>query len=284
MLESPSEPFERSKVAGHQKGKEKPRTPSSQVLPSERFPFKVHLDLFKRFSALSHNGTQAVEASRIEGEGVPTQAAQLNVRFLVSIGLLTKTERGSYLPSPELIRFVAARTVSDDRARPILRAILEPSWFVQVAQSVLSPIKPLRAEDFLGELAIAAQTDKMKKGPALQVLLDYLSYIGIVNAKDEGLTLVEDDRSRFSPSGSFDVSSSPRTVVEGAGTIQGDNMWHMIQTEDFSLKIRSDITAIDDLLDHVQTVRRKIERLQKAKVSTNPNTKDAETSEVMVTQ
>jgi len=65
-----------------------------------------------------------MDSVRVEGEGVPTQASQLNVRFLKSIGILKTADRGRYLPTPEAIRFISARTVGDDKARPILAALI----------------------------------------------------------------------------------------------------------------------------------------------------------------
>ena len=38
------------------------------------------------------------------------------------------------------------------------------------------------------------------------------------------------------------------------------NAWHFIQTEDFALRIRSDEDTIDDLIGHLETLRRKILR------------------------
>ncbi len=152
-------PSEETKNVTQLPKREKPRVPAAEILPSDRFPFQVHLNILKRFVALSHNGTQALDAPRVEGEGVPTQSAALNVRFLKSIGLLTATDRGQYMPTQEAIRFVTARSVSDERARPILAALLESTWIATTARNILSPTKATKDDVLLGELAIAAQTD-----------------------------------------------------------------------------------------------------------------------------
>jgi len=257
-------PSEETRNEGTLPKKAKYRVPAAEILPSDRFPFSVHLDVVKRFVTLSHNGNQALDASRVEGEGVPTQGAALNVRFLKSIGLLNTTDRGQYLPTPEGIRFVTARTVSDDRARPILAALIEQTWIASTARSVLSPTKATKDEVLLGELAIAAQTDKEKKEAALQVLVDYLLFSGIVRRVGDGLILASPLPDNTTPSEIFGGGTEGTSTLPLTGSIpeQVVKGWHVIQTEDFSLRIRSSAEAVDDLLEHLKTLRRKIERLQ----------------------
>ena len=261
MLNPPSEEV-RNEEAFPKKAKY--RAPAAEILPSDRFPFSVHLDVLKRFAILSHNGTLALDASRVEGGGIPTQAASLNVRFLKSIALLTTTDRGQYLPTPEGLRFVTARSVSDDRASPILASLLEGTWIASTARSVLSPVKTTKDEVLLGELAIVAQTDKEKKESALRVLVDYLLFAGIVRRVGDGLILAtpqpeNSQQSDVSGRGIVGASTLPSTGSMPDQPVKG---WHVIQTEDFSLRIKSNAEAVDDLSEHLKTLRRKIERLQ----------------------
>ena len=268
MLAPPSEKPENA--SGIPK-KTKYRVPAAEILPSDRFSFQVHLDVMKRFVTLSHNGNQPLDASRVEGERVPTQGASLNVRFLKSVGLLNTTDRGQYLPTQDGIRFVTARTVSDDRARPILATLIERTWIASTARSVLISTSSTKDEILLGELAMAAQTDKTKKESALQVLVDYLLFSGIVRRTADGLTLVS------SPDGSGDAEkSSAESDVALKGSLpeplteQAVKGWHVIQTEDFMLRIRSSAEAVDDLTEHLQTLRRKIERLHGREFDLSP--------------
>jgi hypothetical protein len=265
MLEVASEASERRRNDLLQKSRSKPRVISAQVLPSDRFPFPVHLDLFKRFVTLTRGGMEAVDASRVVGEGVPAQAGSLNVRFFKSINLLISTDRGLYQPAPELTRFVTARTVSDERARPILRALMEPAWFVSVARAVLSPKTAMTDGEFLGELALAAQTDRERKEPALRVLMDYMIYTGIILRSDGSLLLgsmVENTSKQSESSEKTSIIAPSQLEMPSAGGFETGGSWHTIQTEDFNLRIRSDLDAFDDLLEHLQTLKRKIERMR----------------------
>ncbi len=246
-----------------EKSRRQERTYSRYVLPSNRHTFQVHFDVLRRFVTLGRTG--GVAASDVEGEGVPTQAASMNVRFLRSIGLLAATERGKYIPTQEAVQFINAKSVGDDKARPILAAIILKSWFADIAQSLFS-MQPIMSEDqFLGELALAAQTDKTKEQVALRTILEYLVYAGIVMRDERGLSL-------GSPTGAAalgqvfvdtaqpvptppDMRQADKAVPEPAG-------WHVLQTEDFHVKVRSDLDVVDDLIAHLETLKRKIKRLK----------------------
>ena len=154
---------------------------------------------------------------------------------------------------------------------------LSGSWFVSTARGALSPTKPMKEGDFLGELAIAAQTDKEKKEGALRVLLEYLVYSGIVRRDDEGLVLSAIEAIPSPRVEDPQVNASSRSLTEGALHQRDETAgsWHSVQTEDFILKIRSDMEAFEDLQAHLQTVKRKIERTQVRRVSSERDTSSA---------
>lgn len=231
------------------------RTYSRYVLPSNRHGFPVHFDVLRRFVTISRNGSEGVAASLVEGAGVPAQAASLNARFLRDIRLIVPTERGRYIPTPEAIRFVNAKSVSDEKARPILEALISSTWFAEIARSVLSSHPVMSEDQFLGELAIAAQTDKTKEEPALRVLLEYLVYAGIVTRDERGLSI----GSGAAPidQGSMQSTLGPAPPTEKGLDVSG---WEMLQTRDFYIRVRSDPTAIDDLIDFLKLLKNKVVR------------------------
>ncbi len=254
-----SENREPEQAANERTRRQVTRVYSKYVLPSERHPFPVHFDILRRFVMRSRSGSEAVPAPKVEGEGIPIQAAEMNVRFLRSIGLLSAAERGMYLPTPEAIKFVNAKTVSDERAKPILKALVANSWFAEAARSVLST-QPLIGEDqFLGELALVAETDKSRKGPALRVLLDYLVYTGLVNRDERGISLGDggpvQTQTTEAATPQAEVGVPKITSAEAPG-------WHIVQTEDFYVKVRSDADALADLRDQLDLLEKKVARLR----------------------
>jgi hypothetical protein len=254
-MENKSGEEEQLREANEKRGrKAKPRTYSRYVLPSDRHTFRVHFEVMRRFVTLSRNGAEAVRASRVEGEGVPIQAASMNVRFLRDIGLLTVRGRGQYVPTPEAIRFVNALSVGQNRAAPILRALVAPTWFAELAESLFATRPVMSEDDFISELALAAETDKSVKEPALRVILEYLVYTGIVERDEKGLSLAAKASTGEALRPTHDSSATEGMAQEVPG-------WHILQTEDFYVKVRSDPDAFQDLKDYLEPLERKLWRL-----------------------
>ena len=245
---------------------------SRYQLPSDRTPFSTHFDILSRFVTQSRYGAEAIGAEKVEGEGIPIQAAQMNVKFLTSVNLLKFDSKGLYLPSPETIRFINAKTVSDDRARPLLRSLIRPTWFAEIAVSVLR-MRPIVTDDALiGELALAAETNKEKKGPALRVLVEYLVWSGVLSRDERGLAIGEADAetpgvatpgseapvSSDSPSG---IGPARRSGVSPPGPSEA-GAWHIVQTEDFFLKVRSDPEIVEDVREQLSFLSKKIQRIR----------------------
>lgn len=255
---------EMDSVEKQEKVRRQERTFSRYVLPSNRHIFQVHFDVLRRFVTLGRNG--GVAASKVEGEGVPTQAASMNVRFMRSIGLLTVAERGMYVPTQEAIQFINAKSVSDEKARPILAALISKTWFADLAISLFRT-EPIMSEDkFIGELALAAQTDKTKEQVALRTILEYLIYAGIVVRDERGLSLGSSTVSGASEQGLADTAqpaiATPSDVRQPERTTSEPTGWHIIQTEDFHVRVKSDIDVVDDLIAHLETLKKKISRLK----------------------
>ncbi len=245
-------------ATSNQRSTPRTRVYTKYVLPSERHPFSVHYDVVRRFISLSKNGAEAVGARQVEGAGIPVQSASMNVRFMRSVGLLAvKGRRGRYIPTPEAIRFVNALSVSKDRARPILRGLLSDMWFTELVRTLLSQ-RPVMSEDQLvGELALAAQTDRVRKGDALRVIVDYLVDAAILKHDEQGLSLAT------SPS----VAAEGETQVQSgaadlSATVTVGDEWHTLQTEDFVLRVRSDPEVIEELEEHLGLLKKKVYRLQ----------------------
>jgi hypothetical protein len=165
------------------------KTPSDYPLPSERTPFATHFEVLRRFMSMTGNGTRPVPAAAVEGGSVPTQAAQLNSGFLCDIGLLDEPIRGSFKPTPDAVSFMTLRTAGEDRARPVLRRLVDKSWFGKAAQSIFSTKPNVTEEELVMELGAVARTDMTKKEKSVRVLVEYLKLAGIVVKTSQGLAI-----------------------------------------------------------------------------------------------
>lgn len=267
----------------------KTRAPTKFPLPSERIPFELHFEVLRRFQTATGNGKEAVPAAAVEGSGLRQQAAQLNTGFLTAIGLLSEEERGKFKPSKEAISFLVTRSANEERARPIIRALLEGQWFTETAKIVLASKPVVSEQELCQELAIAAATDAVRKGGALKVLVDYLAYAGVVRRTEQGLTLdslalvapptppAAQSAESESPKGASPapqvvfrppqvmIGGQPQpmppgvTIGFGIAPIPGSMLaWRTIQTDDFLIRVRPDVAVIADVRDHLDLLERKL--------------------------
>ena len=243
------------------------KAPSKYDLPSERFIFPTHFEVLRRFITATSNGKEPVPAAKVEGTGVPVQAAVLNAKFLTSIGLLEKTGAGVFRPTPVAIQLVMSKSVSDEKARPILRTQIENSWFAEVVTLGLGGKSPMSEEELLGELAVAAQTPFDKKKGALGILLDYLLFAGIVTKNENGIVLGSGVNLSTSTAPGHAGVSGPtfdagRAAVRAPLVVPADTPgWETLQTTDFVLHIRANKAAVDDLRQYLILLEKKIERI-----------------------
>src|SRR5581483_5748885 len=101
-----------------------------RAIPSERIGFDSHLAVIQAAAQASRGGGEAVSAERIEqSPGVRAQAASLNMVFLTDFGLFTKEARSTYRMQEPAVKFAQLRNLDETRAKPILRPLVERSWW-----------------------------------------------------------------------------------------------------------------------------------------------------------
>ncbi len=195
------------------------------------------------------------------------QAASLNVGFLTSLGLLTEA-KGKYTPTEAAIRFVNTRNASDERARAILRPVIEDSWFGTFAKNWFATNPMTSKSDFVRELALYGEvSDMTKKERALEVLVEYLMYAQIIAMGADG-NLSSGGGPMGTTSGATASPPSPTMGLRAApfvAPIEGSVDWQTVQTDDFYVKVRPDPDVLADLRDHLDLLEKKIERQRSKK-------------------
>ncbi|MCI4341264.1 MAG: hypothetical protein L3K11_02665 [Thermoplasmata archaeon] len=238
------------------------KAPSLYDLPSERFAFGVHTDILRRFVSSTGNGRSPVSAVSVERNGVPIQAAVLNAGFFRSIGLLERTGKGLYKPTPGALQFVSANSISPERGGQALRPLIEGSWFAEAAKASLSAKPYMPEPDLLGDLASAAQTTFDKKQRSLAVLVDYLVYAGLVQRTERGLALGNGSAPAGGPPHTAQPTgpgSKPPVAAQAPAADDARN-WETLQTNEFWVRVRGTEVAIDDCIDFLNLVKKKIKR------------------------
>lgn len=250
----------------------KPRTPRTRAptnypLPSERFGFSDHLEVLRRFALVTANGTKSVTAMEVGGGNVPKYAPMLNTGFLCDVGLLIEESRGRFKPTPEALRFLTTRSASEDRARPILRALIESKWFAEAARSYLQMNPVVSETDLVSDLAIVAQTDLKRKERAIRVLVDYLVYAGIVARTEQGFVLGSNGNSALVAPPTSSSFVPPLSTAELTRTVQPNLTpdaagWETIQTNDFYLRIRPKPSVVGWLRKHLDLLEEKLKETE----------------------
>jgi hypothetical protein len=246
------------------------RAPTNYPLPSERFGFSDHFEVLRRFALVTANGSKAVAALEVGGGNVPKYAPMLNTGFLCDVGLLSEEGRGHFKPTPEALRFLTTRSASEDRARPILRALIESKWFAEAARSYLQMNPVVSETDLVSDLAIVAQTDMKRKERAIRVLVDYLVFAGIVARTEQGLVLGSNGSSTPSVPPASPAAAIPQfSGAEQARAAQPNQPpdtsgWETIQTNDFFLRIRAKPSVVSWLRKHLDLLEQKLKESDSA--------------------
>lgn len=88
------------------------------------------------------------------------------------------------------------------------------------------------------------------------MILEYLVYSGIVMRDERGLSLSSAGPRTTElpvgpPAGAEEISEKSAPELQG---------WHMIQTEDFVVRVKSDLAVVGDLKSYLTTLENKIKR------------------------
>jgi hypothetical protein len=155
------------------------KTKPIKILPTDRINPTKQLDILRAYAAASNNGTRPAtvqEVADIMKMAVSTVA--LCNAFLASVGLIQRTDAGTYLPCSEVVSFLRAYEWNPETASHKLAPFLKTTWFAGALLSQLT-FGPMDEE-----LAIAKLAEACAAGPEykkeLQFLLEFLSLGGVI--------------------------------------------------------------------------------------------------------
>jgi hypothetical protein len=227
-------------------------------LPSGKYPLETHFAVLRRFMSVSLNGVEPVEPATIEEQGVPTGSAQANAAFLSDLGLLIEEKPGRFKPTPVAMQLVNTQLADDQRGRRLLGSLVLKTWFGAAARNFLRAHQgqPFGEHDLVTFLTSAAQPPSRPDEGAIRVLVDYLVYTGIV-------VLPEHEFWSAGPATSSTEDVTPKTVPPSgrvparASADRAD--WEVIETNEFSLRIRPKPAAVKRLRKQLDLLDQKLE-------------------------
>ena len=151
----------------------------SRTLPTDRLNVSKQLDILRAYAAASANGTKTATVNEVAEivKMAPTTVSMANA-FLASVGLLQRTDAGSYMPSSEVISFLRAYEWDAATASHKLGPTMRNSWFGQalIPRITFAPIEEDVAVTVLGEAATAGPEYRKE----LRALLEFLQYGGVI--------------------------------------------------------------------------------------------------------
>jgi hypothetical protein len=175
-----------------------------RILPTERINVAKQLDMLRGFAAVSSNGTKAASINEVASVlKVASSSVALASSFLASIGLIVRTDAGTYNPAPEVIGFLRAFEWNKETASHKLGPLFRESWFGRalVPRLLIAPIEEEAAVQTLAETA-PASTEYRKE---LRMLLDFLVVGGVVTREGNMVKLVARE-------GNSTTETTPATV------------------------------------------------------------------------
>lgn len=155
------------------------RARSRHPLPTARVTFAKQLLCLRSYGLTSEGGTAAVQIEAV-GKAVELNSSTVSLcnPFFVGIGLLTKSGRGSFMPTAEILEMVRAYDWDADSAPNKMAPILRESWAARALAPRLG-LGPIDVEEAIKELADSAGVGPAHKAE-LAMVLDYLAVSGVI--------------------------------------------------------------------------------------------------------
>lgn len=180
-------------------------------VPSERLGMDTHLTVIKAGVLASRAGAEAVSTERIEqSPEVRKQAASLIMGFLVDFGVFQKEGR-NYRPTDIGVGFVRLFQLDENRAKAVLRPLVEKTWWGQSTKTLLEFTPSLAEDSLVKELMIESGVFDSKKERAIRVLVDWMDYTGYIERREGTIKFPPGGASIAAPS-----QSTPSAVTATA--------------------------------------------------------------------
>jgi hypothetical protein len=163
-----------------------------KILPTEKINVVKQLDFLRGYGATSADGTKATSVSEVAAVlKVAESSVALASSFLASVGLIVRTDAGTYRSSPEVIAFLRAYEWDKETASHKLGPLFREAWFGKalIPSLLIGPIEERAAVAKLAEAA-PASTEYRKE---LGMVIEFMIAGGIVVREGNMLRMVARD-------------------------------------------------------------------------------------------
>lgn len=193
-----------------------------KTLPTERITVSKQMDILRAYAAVSENGAKPAPVNEVATVMKSAQSTvSLANAFLASVGLIIRTDAGSYLPSPEVIAFVKAYEWDKEKAGYKLGPLFSAAWFGKALLPRLqfNPLEEETAITILAEACSAAPEYKKE----LRMILDFMAAGGVVRREGNMIKLASAATAEaLAPAKPEPAQQAEGTIRENRDTVRSD--------------------------------------------------------------
>jgi len=149
---------------------------------------KNEFKVIKGLVEYSDRGSRPISYKDIK-IGLDTSNISKELPFLESIGLASQVSRGKYLPTEECKEFVKELDWNEEDAKRRLANLLSKSWFGQITLKLLKINESTDKDTLIGLLGKENEADPRKHKKALERLVEWMTWAGLLREEDGTLFL-----------------------------------------------------------------------------------------------
>jgi hypothetical protein len=184
--ENEQKPARAARKSKPQRAKTTAKSKPTKTLPNWRIGVAKQFDILRAYGAASQKGTKPVSTEDAASivKMSPLTVVMANA-FLTSVGLLKRTDAGSFLPCQEVLDFLGAYEWDKKTASFKLAPKFKQTWFAEALLPRIQFGDPIEEKSAITILAESAGNVGPEYERELRMLLDFLALSGAIQ-KDGG--------------------------------------------------------------------------------------------------
>lgn len=191
-----------------------PRMSAEKALPQSSSETLVKI--IKGYAIASNGGESQINYKDVASvSGITPTVVSGNNRFLLESQVLSSPKFGYYIPTEGAVRFAREAAWDEPAAKAHLRNVIAFTWYGQTALQNLMLRPSLRRDELKRALGIKAGATE-GDGNALEFLIDFLIYTGVVAETETGTIAKGDTEPTAAP------ATSDATVAPVGVSARGD--------------------------------------------------------------
>jgi hypothetical protein len=235
--------------------KSRARSKLKNPLPDVRISFDKHFEIIKAYAVASDEGKKPISYRDFEKlVSINPQIVSGNNEFFENLGLIKEVEkqRGRYIPTDITLELNnELKWNKTEEAKTTLKKLLSTSWFWNSTKQLLEVKQSVTRTELQEKLGYDSGADPKKHLPALNVIMEYLIYVGLIKEQDDKLTFGEVEIPSTKPKEKIELE---RTIARAESIVPPIIFGVLVSPEMSEEQIRN---AVRIILDEQKKLREK---------------------------